>query len=289
MNGARSATGKAARNILITGASGGIGAELAAVLAAQGHRLLLNGRDERALTALRKSLSDQTDVSVVCADLLDEEGLPVITDAASTFSGGIDSVVHAAGINHFGLLDTLEDDAVSRIFRLNVELPARLTRALLPQLKSRPAGQIVFIGSMLGRIGYPGNAAYCASKAAVRALAESLRRELADTALHVVHVAPRATRTRFNSPAQTALNDRLHVRSDDAAHVARVIARAMAHNHANTEIGWPEKFFARLNALFPALVDRGLSGQLAEIKRYAGGTSATDDRQLVKLHREVLP
>lgn len=278
-----------ARNILITGASGGIGAELAAMLAAQGHHLLLNGRDERALFALRKSLLGKTDVSVVCADLLEEEALPVITDAASTFSGGIDSVVHAAGINHFGLLETLDDDAVSRVFRLNVELPARLTRALLPQLKSRPAGQVVFIGSMLGRIGYPGNASYCASKAAVRALAESLRRELADTTVRVVHVAPRATRTRFNSPAQTALNDRLHVHSDDAAHVARVIANAMQHNRANTEIGWPEKFFARLNALFPSLVDRGLSGQLAEIKRYAGGTSADSDRHIVKLNREVLP
>jgi len=88
----------------------------------------------------------------------------------------------------------------------NVTATILLTQQVLPFL-NKDCGRILIIGSSFGALGFPGFAAYCASKFALRGFAEALRRELADSKIQVAHLAPRATNTRLNSDAVVELND----------------------------------------------------------------------------------
>ena len=96
-----------------------------------------------------------------------------------------------------------------------------------------------------------------------------MHRELADTLVSVVHIAPRAISTPMNSAAVTDLNRALHNQSDSAADVACEIVGALVRNEREMHIGFPESFFAWLNGLAPGLIDRGLAAKLPIIKFHA--------------------
>lgn len=140
---------------------------------------------------------------------------------------------------------------------------------LLGHLRSRPRAAILNIGSVFGHIGYPGYALYSASKFALRGFSQALRRELAGSRVQVHDLAPRATRTPINPPAVVAMNAELGVTMDPPGVVARRARELLATDTVEGVIGWPEKFFARLNAVLPRLVDRALAKQLPVIRRHA--------------------
>ena len=128
---------------------------------------------------------------------------------------------------------------------------------------------VVNLGSTFGSIGYPGFSAYCASKFALRGFSEALRRELADTEMKVLYIAPRATRTSMNSAQVVAMNDELNVAMDDPLEVADQVAQAIIREREELYLGWPEKLFVRLNSLLPRVVDQALRKQLPIIQRFA--------------------
>jgi short-subunit dehydrogenase len=125
------------------------------------------------------------------------------------------------------------------------------------------------LGSVFGTIGYPGHAVYSATKFALRGFSEALRRELDGTNLRVHYLAPRSTRTKFNSSAVEALNEQFGIAMDSPERVAASLLDMLERNRAEAVIGWPEKLFARLNAMLPRLVDRALAKQLPAIRRYS--------------------
>lgn len=252
--------------ILLTGASGGIGQVLVERLCADGARLLLVGRDSLALEALTRRYPAQ--VSVVCSDLTQRNGRHTVLNAARRF-GGLNGVINAAGINQFSLLEQQDEDAIARLIGVNVTATLQLTHLLLPLLRQQPQALLVNLGSTFGSIGYPGFTAYCASKFALRGFSEALRRELADSYVKVLYIAPRATRTAMNSADVVAMNDALKVEMDDPLEVARQIVHAIATEREELYLGWPEKLFVRLNSLLPRLVDQALRKQLPVIKRFA--------------------
>ncbi|MEE4162607.1 MAG: SDR family oxidoreductase [Woeseiaceae bacterium] len=248
--------------VLLTGATGGIGAALAARLAEQGARLLLTGRNEAKLDRLRDRLSAKGyAVDAVAADLDDPGSLERLVEAAKRFEGGVNVLVNNAGVNRFGRFLDQPRDAVAAIVNTNVVAPMRLTHALLPQLETEPEAMIVNVGSIVGSIGLPGQVAYSSSKFALHGFSEALRRELGNSRIKVVYVAPRATDTDMNDAAQRAVNEQTGTRSDTPEHVARVIANAMHKAHRERFLGWPERLFVKVNALFPGLVDRSVSKQ----------------------------
>ncbi len=128
---------------------------------------------------------------------------------------------------------------------------------------------MVVIGSTFGSLGYPGFAAYSASKFGLRGLMEALSREYADTSLRFQYLAPRATRTAFNTPAVDALNAELKVASDPPQDVAEKLVRSIIRGETRRQLGWPEKLFVRINGILPSLVDSSLRGQLSIIRRHA--------------------
>mgnify|MGYP001274414571 CR=1 FL=1 len=256
--------------ILLTGACGGLGQELAVQLAGAGARLLLAGRDRARLAAITSMLGSGH--SNMSADLTSPEGIAEAVGAARAF--GVNVLINNAGVGGFGLFDEQDWPTVSRILAINLETPMRLTQALLPALKAQPQAAIVNMGSTFGSLPFAGFAAYSAAKAGLRGFSQALRRELADSEVAVIHIAPRAINTPLNSEAVNALNRALKNHCDSPDAVARQVVSALSEGGGEHHFGFPEKFFAWLNGVAPALIDRGLADKLAVIKQYASAKAA---------------
>ncbi|WP_345794211.1 SDR family oxidoreductase [Thauera sp. JM12B12] len=252
--------------VLLTGASGGIGQALVEQLCAAGAEVLAVARDPGPLAALMARFPGR--VRRVAADLADAAGLDAVAAAAQAW-GGVDCVIQAAGVNRFGLLEQQDDAALAQQLTVNLLVPMQLTRRLLPLLRQPRRALLMFVGSTFGTIGFPGFSAYSASKFGLRGFAEALRRELADSGIRVLYLAPRATQTAMNADAVVAMNAALGVAMDVPQQVAAQIVQALRDEAPERALGWPEKLFVRLNRLLPRVVDRALRKQLPTVKRFA--------------------
>lgn len=263
----------AGHTILLTGASGGIGAAIARRLARHGARLVLVARSAAGLDGVRAALPAAGAPHLcVAADVTAPSGRDAIRAALAPL-GVLHALINNAGISRFALLSDATPEQVEAQLATNVAAPILLAQLVLPLLE-RAGGRIVNVGSSFGGIGYPGYSTYCASKFALRGFTEALRRELGDSTVQVAYLAPRATRTALNGAAVDALNAALGNATDPPQRVAACVERMLlAPVMRDAAIGWPERVVLRVNALFPALVDGVLRRQLATIKRYAAPVS----------------
>ena len=249
-------------NVLLTGATGGIGEQTASLLATRGANLLLVARDESRLNALRKRLLQfGTHVRVVAADLATEDGRLRVSAAAHEFPGGINVLVNNAGVNRFDLFDRQSGRDLENVVTTNLLAPMLLTHTLLPLLQRQQQAVVLNVGSIVGSIGLPGQVAYCSSKFGLHGFSEALRRELSGSSIRVVYVAPRSTDTDMNDPLLREINELTGVRTDDTSVVARRLEDALTGTRRERFIGWPERLFVKINALLPGLVDRSLKKQ----------------------------
>lgn len=258
------------RLVVVTGATGGIGRAIAARLDAAGARLLLVARDAGKLAALRDALGAHRHAAVA-ADLATGQGRGRVVEACrADRDGGVSLLVNSAGTNAFEFLESQSADSINAMLTVNLLSPILLCQSLLPLLEEQKAAQIINIGSTFGSIGYPGFSAYCASKFGLRGFTEALRRELDGSTVRVSYIAPRATRTDLNSDAVVKMNAALGTAMDDPEAVAAAVMRAIRKDRrSDSYIGWPEKLFVRINALWPGLVDSSLRKQLPVIRRFA--------------------
>jgi short-subunit dehydrogenase len=255
--------------ILLTGATGGLGMALARQLAAAGARILVAGRDTEADMGRLAELTGElgTGHAQVAGDLSTAAGISRVAAAARDFGANV--LINNAGIGGFGLFDEQDWTTVDAVLATNLAAPMHLTHALLPHLKAQPQAAIVNIGSMFGSLPFAGFVAYSAAKAALRAFSQGLRRELADTRVSVIHLAPRAIATPLNTPAVDALNRELKTAYDQPEQVAARIVAALRGGNSEHHIGFPEKLFAWINGIAPGVIDNGVAGKLATIKRHA--------------------
>lgn len=246
--------------VLLTGASGGIGRALALELARRGARLMLTARDASKLEELRRDVvRNGGTATIVAADLTSSSDRDRVVSAAQKF--GVDVLINNAGSNHLGLFADQDAQSIERLIACNVLAPMQLTRQMLAHLVGRQRACIVNVGSILGSIATPGQTTYSATKFAIHGFSEGLRRELAADGIKVIYVAPRATDTAMNDEQARDLNERLGIAMDPVESVALEIVAAMVRGRRERYIGWPEKLFVRINALFPALVDKALGKQ----------------------------
>ncbi len=251
----------AGARVLLTGAGGGIGQAMAQALLQAGALVLGVGRGAQgpALPALAG-----TDLPWVQADLTTAQGVAAVAAAAASWRANV--VVHAAGLPAFGPLAALPATQLHATLQTNLLAPMLLTQALLPQLLRQPQAQVVFVGSALGRIGVPGFSVYGASKAGLHGFAEALRRELAGTVVRVQTLAPRSTRTGFNSAAADAFNRATGTASDMPEIVARALVELIDSDAAERYIGWPERLAVRLNGVLGGLMDGGFNRHRQELQ-----------------------
>ncbi len=258
------------KNILITGASGGIGSAIAQALAEAGARILLSGRNEKALLEIKNQLPHAEKHSIVVADISTEAGRATLRNYCAEDKNSIDILINNAGISEFMFLENQESSAIENIIHTNLIAPVLLTQSLLPLLKEKPQAAIINIGSSFGSIGYPGFSAYCASKFGLRGFTEALRRELSDSSIKVFYLAPRATNTAINKSNVVAMNQKLGNATDESEVVAQALLNMLTKPSAfEAFIGWPEKLFVRVNAVLPSLVDSALKKQLDTIRDFA--------------------
>jgi short-subunit dehydrogenase len=169
----------------------------------------------------------------------------------------------------FGSFRDSDPGTLHQLLQVNVEAPMQLARAVLPGMLERGHGRIVNVGSTFGSIAFPFFAAYSASKFALRGYSQALRRELAGSGVGVTYVAPRAVNTPLNPAVvhEMAAQGLMHM--DEPGPVALAILRAIEQERGEVYLGFPEKLFARLNALWPSLVDLALRRQLPSLQSFA--------------------
>ena len=176
------------RKALVTGASGGIGEEIARMLHKQGAIVGLHGTRAEKLEELAKDLGDR--VFVFPANLADRTAVKALGEKAEAELGGVDILVNNAGITKDGLFVRMSDEDWDAVLEVNLTSAFRLTRELTHPMMRRRFGRIINITSVVGVTGNPGQANYCASKAGMIGFSKSLAQEIATRNVTVNCVAP---------------------------------------------------------------------------------------------------
>ena len=173
---------------LVTGASGGIGSEIAKALAAQGARLAVSGSNADKLEAFRAGLGGDH-VALPC-NLSDAAAVDALVPQAVEALGKIDILVNNAGVTRDNLAMRMKDEEWESVIRVNLEAAFRLMRAAAkPMMKAR-FGRMISVTSIVGVTGNPGQANYAASKAGLIGMSKSMAQELASRGITVNCVAP---------------------------------------------------------------------------------------------------
>ncbi len=257
--------------ILLTGATGGIGSEIARSLAAQGVRLILIDMQQQTLDSLAQILkSDTPDIELIATDLATSQGRERVRKILEGKYEVLDGLINCAGINTFSMFADMEEEQVEKMISVNITSPILLTKQLLPLLRRSERGQIINFGSTFGSIAYPGFAIYSATKFAMRGFTEALRRELAKTNISVSYIAPRATKTKINTGPVNDMNAALGVKMDEPSVVAVQVVEMLNGKKSSTRyLGWPEKLFVKINSVLPGMVDGALLKKLDTITHFA--------------------
>jgi len=199
---ATSATRKRLR-ALVTGASSGIGRELARVLAEHGHDLVITARRKSELRELAARLAQEQliDVRVLVADLSERSAPRALFDACEAEGLEIDTLVNNAGYGAFGDFAGHDRDFLLGIVDVNVRALTALTHLFLQPMLARGRGRILNVASLAGFQSGPRLAVYSATKAYVLSLSEALSTELAGSGVTVTALCPGATETEFSKTA----------------------------------------------------------------------------------------
>jgi uncharacterized protein len=171
-------------NVLLTGATGGIGGAIARALDAGGARVLLSGRRSEELERLRAELDG--DAACLPADLAEADGPVGLAERA----GAVDVLIANAGLPASGRLEGFARDEIDRALEVNLRAPIQLTRALLPGMLERGRGHVVLVSSLSGKVASVGSAVYSATKFGLRGFAAGLHQDLNGTGVGVTVVSP---------------------------------------------------------------------------------------------------
>ena len=184
---------------LVTGATSGIGRATARILAQNNYKIILCGRREERLIALKKELSEFTEIHTLCFDVRDKKAVfESISSLPSAFSK-VDVLINNAGNAHG--LSPIQDgdlDDWDAMIDINVKGLLYVSKAVIPKMIEQKSGHIINIGSIAGKEVYPNGNVYCASKFAVDALNKSMRIDLNPFGIRVGAIHPGMVETEFS-------------------------------------------------------------------------------------------
>jgi short-subunit dehydrogenase len=278
--------------VLVTGATAGIGRAAALLLAEKGHRVFATGRREERLRELEEEAANR-DLEGFVLDVTDpssRESAAALV-AEKTDGQGLHALVNNAGYGLSGPVEEIDLDDLRRQFETNVFGLVALTQAFLPAMRRRGSGTIVNVSSIVGRISVPLQGAYNATKFALEALSDALRREVRQFGIRVAIIEPGAIVTEFGdvyrghldraarpeSPYHGALEtvrksaEKLYAKAPGPACVARAIAKAVESRRPRIRYvvpWWPNRLLlASVAALPTSWVDAGMRKSLGLRRR----------------------
>jgi NAD(P)-dependent dehydrogenase (short-subunit alcohol dehydrogenase family) len=191
----------AEQTILITGCSTGIGRATAERLVAAGHRVYATARTPESVADL-----EAKGCRTMALDVTDEASMETAVARIDEEAGGVDSLVNNAGYSQSGAIETLSMEALRRQFETNVFGLVRMCQLVLPAMRARGQGRIVNLGSMGGKLTFPGGGAYHATKYALEALSDAMRFEVAGFGIRVVLIEPGLIVTNFGETAVSTID-----------------------------------------------------------------------------------
>lgn len=249
---------------LVTGASAGIGEELARQLAARGADLTLVARREDRLTDFAHELTTQhgIDVEVLAADLTIPEELGLVEKRLRDTDAPIDLLVNNAGFGGYGRFHDLGVDRQSRMIELNVGALMRLSHAAASTMATQGHGGIINVSSTAAFQPGPFGATYGATKAFVQSFTEALYEELRGTGVHVMSLAPGFTTTEFQDEADVDASTMPAAARMTPDTVAEGAIRAYDRGKVTYVPGILNKIGATSAALGPSAVGRKVAGSV---------------------------
>jgi short-subunit dehydrogenase len=250
--------------VLITGASSGIGLELARLYAAQGHRLVLIARRQDVLHSLAEELRQkhQIQVTVLVADLADREAPRQIVQVLTAQGVDVDVLVNNAGFGLNGWHVQLDEQKQLDMVQVNITALVHLTRLLLPGMVARRRGGVLNVASTAAFQAGPGMAVYYASKAFVLSYTEALHEELKHSGLHISCLCPGPTETEFVEVAGMQGVGMFKFGAQTAQAVAQCGVRGLAANQAIAVSGLKNQVLAGLGKFIPRWLTRRVAGFL---------------------------
>ncbi|MBK9420991.1 MAG: SDR family oxidoreductase [Flavobacteriales bacterium] len=254
--------------VWITGASSGIGQEMARQLAVPGARLLLTARDEARLQDVAANCRQRgAEAIVLAADLFQADARVRVAEAAVAACGRVDVVIHSAGISQRSFTEGTDPEVERRIMELDFFAPTAITHKLFPQFRKQGGGMVVAIGSVAGLMGFPLRSGYCAAKHALHGWFEALQVEHDIPGFHVLIVHPGRIRTGISKNALTAtgvahgIMDPGQKNGMPVEQCVRRIIRAMERKEHQVLIGGKERMLLWVWWFIPGLY-RKLAGRL---------------------------
>ncbi len=224
------------RRVLVTGASRGIGRAVAERFLREGRVVVLAARDEGALAEVARIAPDRAHVLAV--DLTSEVD---VVERACKLAGGLDALVHAAGVATHAPLDAISEAQLDEAWAIHLRAPLRLVRGLARHLRAetRP-GSIVLVSSTLAIKPAPGTIAYAAAKAAMIALTKGAALELADDGIRVNAIAPGVVETDMTRALRLAPGETIPRGEERDARVAAQLAE-LRRLHPLGRLGTPSE------------------------------------------------
>jgi len=244
---------------IVTGASSGIGREIARQLAHHGAAVVLTARRQQRLEHLAAEIISQGGrAEVVAGDLADPQTRQAVIDCAKQCYGGLDILVNNAGLGGVGLFEHADCHRLRRIMEVNFFAAVEMIRLALPLLKQGRNPIVVNVASILGHRGIPYCTEYCASKFALRGFSESLRAELSLHNIDVLVVSPGTTETEFFDSVIHRTAEPpwpKHKPASPARVAACTISAIQRGRHEIIPYFWGHAL-VWLNRLFPRFIDR---------------------------------
>src|SRR6202453_389026 len=193
---------EASKAVLITGCSSGIGRATASRLARSGWTVYATARRLDSIAALRQDGCETLEL-----DVSDEQSMRAAVERIEQDHGAVGVLINNAGYSQSGAIETVPLDAVRRQFETNVFGLVRLTQLVLPKMRAQRWGKIVNVGSMGGRLSFPGAAHYHATKHALEAISDAMRFELGGFGIDVILLEPGLIKTEFGEAAVASMAD----------------------------------------------------------------------------------
>ncbi len=185
------------KTVIITGGSEGVGAATARAFAAAGANLMLVARGKKKLEDIAGELRDQTRVEIMAMDVSDQDACASLFKKARFEFDAVHILINNAGYHVRGPAESIEADELARMIDVNLRAPIVLSRLALPYIRESGGGAIINVGSLAGKTPLPGAAAYCASKAGLRAFTFALAAELKGAPIKLGVVSPGPIDTGF--------------------------------------------------------------------------------------------